>query len=204
MKMQLGKWQSQCEIKYNFPMSKYFTRTGDDGTSGLLGDARVSKDDPRLEAVGAIDEANAALGLARATCKHFETREIILTIQRDLYQLMAEISATPDNAAQFRVINSERVRWLEEQTASIGEVIETPKDFILPGDTLTGGVLDLARTIVRRAERRVSSLYHQGGLENTELLRYLNRLSSLCFVLELWETLAVNDSRITLAKNEDE
>ena len=185
-------------------MSKYFTRTGDDGTSGLLGDARVSKDDPRLEAVGAIDEANAALGLARATCKHFETREIILTIQRDLYQLMAEISATPDNAAQFRVINSERVRWLEEQTASIGEVIETPKDFILPGDTLTGGVLDLARTIVRRAERRVSSLYHQGGLENTELLRYLNRLSSLCFVLELWETLAVNDSRITLAKNEDE
>ena len=184
-------------------MPKYFTRTGDDGTSGLLGDVRVPKDDPRLEAVGAVDEANAALGISRATCKQMKTREIITIIQHDLYKLMAEISATPENAARFRAIDGERVCWLEEQTAFIGGKIEMPKEFILPGDTLAGGNLNLARTIVRRAERRVSGLYHQGDLENPELLCYLNRLSSLCFVLGLWETKTAIQSRISLAKDED-
>jgi cob(I)alamin adenosyltransferase len=184
-------------------MSKYFTGSGDDGTSGLLGEGRVTKDNPRLEAIGAIDEANAALGLVRATSKNLTTQEIITTIQRDLYKLMAEISATPENAAKFRTINFERVRWLEEQIASIGDGIEMPKEFILPGDTIVGGILDLARTIIRRSERRVSSLFHKGELENGELLRYLNRLSSFCYVLELSESRSSNDSRISLAKNED-
>ena len=184
-------------------MSNFFTRMGDDGTSGLLGDARVSKDDPRIEAVGAIDEANAALGLVRATSRRPETREIVITIQRDLYKLMAEISATPDNAEKFRSIDGERVRWLERVTVSIGNEIDTPKEFIIPGDTPTGAILDLARTIIRRAERRVSSLYLKRDLDNPELLRYLNRLSSLCFVLELWEIQVENDSHITLSKEED-
>jgi cob(I)alamin adenosyltransferase len=184
-------------------MSKFFTGSGDDGTSGLLGEGRVTKDSPRLEAIGAIDEANAALGLVRATSKHLKTQEIIATIQRDLYKLMAEISATPENAAKFRKINSERVRWLEEQISLIGEGIEMPKEFILPGDTIVGGILDLSRTIIRRSERRVSGLFSRGELENTELLRYLNRLSSLCYVLELSESHTNDDSRISLAKNED-
>jgi len=185
-------------------MSNYFSKIGDDGATGLLGEGRVRKDDPRIEAIGTIDEANSALGIARAICKQQVTREIILLIQRDLYKLMSEISATPENAPRFRKIDMDRVKWLEEQADSIGEALVMPKEFILPGDTFVGGVLDLARTIIRRAERRVSTLFHQSVLKNDAILQYLNRLSSLCFVLELWETLSENDSQISLAKNEDQ
>lgn len=171
-------------------MTNFYTRTGDDGTSGLLGEGRVSKDHPRLEAVGAIDEANAALGVARAACKAPRSPQILLTVQHDLYGLMAEIAATPENAARFRAIDAERVAWLEEQTDMIGASVEIPTGFIMPGDTPAGAALDLARTVVRRAERRTVSLWQAGEIENPELLRYLNRLSSLCFVLELLENLA--------------
>jgi cob(I)alamin adenosyltransferase len=184
-------------------MSNYFTKTGDDGTSGILGKGRVRKDDPRIEAIGAIDEANSILGIARAICKQQVTRDLILIIQRDLYKLMSEISATPENASRFRTIDSERVKWLENQTNSVGEALDMPNEFIVPGDALTGGILDLARTIVRRAERRVSTLNHQNILENKTILQYLNRLSSLCFVLEMFETLSENDSKISLAKPKD-
>ena len=100
---------------------------------------------------------------------------------------MAEVAATPENAAKFRNIDSSNVDWLEKQTDSLNEKIDMPKEFILPGETKSGGALSLARTIARRAERRVAELFADGELENKELLRYLNRLSSLCFVLELIE-----------------
>jgi cob(I)alamin adenosyltransferase len=181
-------------------MSNYYTQTGDDGTSGLLGSGRVPKDHPRLEAIGAVDEANAALGLARVSCQDTKSKEIIREVQQDLYNLMAEVSATSENADRFRVINANRVTWLEEQIEIVGERIQMPKEFIVPGDTKPGAVLDLARTIIRRAERRVNSLYQVGDLENKELLRYLNRLSSLCFVIELWEHHISNQSTLSLAK----
>jgi len=181
-------------------MSDYFTKTGDDGTSGLLGDNRVPKDHPRLEAIGAIDEASAALGLARATSTDQKTQDVILTVQRDLYKLMAEVSATPSNAKKFRAIDANRVKWLEEKVEFFGKRLQIPKEFIVPGDTKPGAVLDLARTIIRRAERRVSSLYHEGDIVNQELLRYLNRVSSLCFVLELRETNISKKSTISIAK----
>jgi cob(I)alamin adenosyltransferase len=79
-----------------------------------------------------------------------------------------------------------------------------PKDFIIPGDTIAGSTLDLARTVIRRAERRVSTLFHRGDLHNAEILRYLNRLSSLCFILELWEIITETDLNITLAKTQDQ
>ena len=178
-------------------MTNFYTRTGDNGTSGLLGEGRVPKDHPRLEAVGTIDEANAALGVARAACQSSFSPEILLTIQRDLYGLMAEVAATPENAARFRCIDAERVTWLEEQTDMIGASVEMPKGFIVPGDTPAGAALDLARTVVRRAERRTVSLWQAGEIENPELLRYLNRLSSLCFVLELLENQTADDRRRT-------
>ena len=168
-------------------MTNFYTRTGDDGTSGFLGEGRVPKDHPRLEAVGAIDEANAALGVARAACQAHRSPEILITVQRDLYGLMAEVAATPENAARFRIINTERVAWLEEHIEMIGASVEMPTGFIVPGDTPAGAALDLARTVVRRAERRTVSLWQAGEIENPELLRYLNRLSSLCFVMELVE-----------------
>jgi cob(I)alamin adenosyltransferase len=185
-------------------MSKYYSRTGDEGTSGRLGGGCVHKDDPLLEAIGTIDEVNSAFGIARAICKHGRTRDIITVIQKDLYHLMAEISATPDKAPNYRVIDNERVRWLEEQTASIGETFEMPTEFIIPGDTLSGGILDLARTIIRRAERRVSTLFRLGNLENKDILRYLNRLSSLCFVLELWEIIVEKNSNISFVNKQDQ
>ena len=182
-------------------MKNFYTRTGDDGTTGLLGEGRVRKDSPRLEAVGNLDEANAALGMARAACKVSLSQQIILKAQRDLYGLMAEVAATPENAPRFRTIGAECVAWLEDQIASVGMKVEPTNEFIVPGDTLAGAALDVARTIVRRAERRVISLHLDGKLENPELLRYLNRLSSLCFALELLENQEDGDGKLTLAKD---
>jgi len=164
-----------------------YTRTGDDGTTGLLGEDRVTKDHPRIEALGALDEASAALGLARATCQAPQTPPILRAVQRDLYKLMAEVAATPENAGKFKSIDAGRVKWLEEQADAVHKLVSMPKEFILPGDTYSGAALSLARAIVRRAERRVTELFTLEQLSNPEMLRYMNRLSSLCFVLELLE-----------------
>jgi cob(I)alamin adenosyltransferase len=180
-------------------MAHFFTRTGDDGYTGLLGEGRVPKYHPRTEAVGTIDEANAALGLARATCQAELSSAILLAAQRDLYSLMAEVSATPENAARFRTIDTARVSWLETQIDAVSADVDIPKEFIVPGDSQAGAALDLARAIVRRAERQVAYLLHQQLLENSDLLHYLNRLSSLCFVLELFENQAAGEKSPTLA-----
>lgn len=181
-------------------MTLFYTRNGDDGYTGLLGEGRVPKHHPRVEAVGALDEATAALGMARALCQSPRTAAALLTAQRDLYALMAEVAATPERAARFRVIDRSRVSWLEEQSDGSSAQVEMPKEFIVPGDSPAGAALALARAIVRRAERRVAALFHAGEIENADLLGYLNRLSSLCFVLELLENQAVGKRTPTLAK----
>lgn len=181
-------------------MNQFYTRKGDDGYTGLLGEVRVPKHHPRMEAIGAIDEATAALGLARSLCKTPQSQEILLQIQRDLYHLMAETAATPENAAQFRKIDAVSVQWLEEKTRSLSEGLKIPQEFIVPGDVTASAAIALARTIVRRAERHISRLTSEGELENKELLRYLNRLSSLCFVLEILESSSAGKSSPTLAK----
>ena len=178
---------------------RFYTTTGDDGTTGLLGEGRVTKYHARIEAVGTLDESTAALGLARAQCMDPRSGGIILEAQRDLYKIMAEVAATPENAEKFRMIDASRVTWLEEQTDAISEVVEMPKEFILPGDSLAGAALSLARAIVRRAERRVVELRDEQEVSNLDLQRYLNRLSSLCFVLELLENKAAGH-QTTLAK----
>ena len=181
-------------------MSPFYTRGGDDGFTGLLGEGRVPKYHPRTEAVGVLDEATAALGVARAACQAPEVGPILLAVQRDLYGLMAEVAASPENAARFRKIDRARVSWLEKQTDSLGALVEMPKEFIVPGDSQAGAYLSLARTIVRRSERRLSELVHSGDVENPHILSYLNRLSSLCFVLELLENQAAGKASPTLAK----
>lgn len=165
----------------------FYTAKGDDGTTGLLGEGRVPKYHVRMEAIGALDEASTALGLARAQCIAPQTPLILLEAQRDLYKLMAEVAATPENAQRFHFIDESRVDWLEKQTDEISTIIEMPKEFILPGDTLGGAALSMARAIIRRAERRVVSLFDEEEVANPDLQRYLNRLSSLCFVLEILE-----------------
>ncbi|MBL7164050.1 MAG: cob(I)yrinic acid a,c-diamide adenosyltransferase [Anaerolineales bacterium] len=179
-------------------MNKYYTRTGDDGTTGILGGGRLPKNHPRLEAVGVIDEVTAALGVARANSQTERCAEIILSVQGDLYTLMSEVAALPEHAEKFRTIDEAKVTWLEKQIETIQSSVKPPKEFIIPGDTSAGAVLDLARTIVRRAERRAAGLYHNGDLENVQVLRYLNRLSSLCFALELLETQAGGKNKPTL------
>jgi len=168
-------------------MPSIYTKTGDQGNTGLLGEGRVPKFDLRIETLGALDEATAALGLARASANAPEISPMIVEIQRDLYKLMAEVGATPENASKFRFIDESRVKWIETQTDTISAEIEVPREFILPGEVPSSAAMSLARTIIRRAERRVVELYHSGGLENLSLLAYLNRLSSLCFALELLE-----------------
>jgi cob(I)alamin adenosyltransferase len=183
-------------------MSKFYTRGGDDGFTGRLGEGRVAKQDALIELLGTIDEASAAIGLARAMAKAGISRQVLLQVQRDLYHLMAEVSATPENAARFRKIDRGRVNWLEAQTDQISGAVNLPNEFIIPGDTQAGAAIALARTIVRRAERRLAGAVDDGGIENMDLLPYLNRLSSLCFVLELLENQAAGASQLTLAKKE--
>lgn len=179
----------------------FFTRGGDDGYTGLLGKGRIAKEDPRIEALGAVDEATAVLGLARAHARSAEAPELLLEAQRNLYNLMAEVAASPEIAGQFRAIHAETVARLEAQIESLSTITKIPDQFIIPGDATNSAFFDLARVVVRRAERRVAELAHSGGIANPELLRYLNRLSSLCFVLELREHQVVGKGNITLAKD---
>lgn len=165
-------------------MAKVTTGGGDTGYTSLLGEQRVAKYDPRPEAFGTVDEATSALGLARAQSTDDHVREIILTAQRDLYLLMAELATPAENRAKvgFRVA-PERVSWLEDVERELKAEVEIPNKFIIPGDTMVGAALDLARTIIRRAERLTARLEHQGALGETQALRYLNRLSDMVFIL---------------------
>jgi cob(I)alamin adenosyltransferase len=160
---------------------------GDDGSTGMLGEGRLPKYHPRVETLGVLDEASAALGLARALCKDQLTAGLLEDVQRDLYAIMAEVAATPENVEQFRILDHSRLQWLESQVDAIAARAPAPAEFILPGDSLPGAALALARTIVRRAERRAAALFDTGEIQNKVLLQYLNRLSSLCFALELYE-----------------
>ncbi len=183
-------------------MSRFYTRKGDNGTTGLLGEGRVLKSDPRMETLGALDEASAALGLARSLMNSAQNAALVIQLQQDLYHLMAEVSATVDTVERFRVIDAGRVQWLEAQTDEIGRGISLPNEFIVPGDTPSAAAISLARTVVRRAERRLVQLFTDGLFDNESGLAYLNRLSSLCFVLELSEVKAGGKGTPTLAKED--
>lgn len=183
-------------------MAKFYTQAGDDGYTGRLGEGRLPKHHILIEAIGSLDEASAALGLARALVASAEGAELLLQVQKDLYHLMAELSATRENASRFRVIDAARLSWLESELDRISSHLDSPSEFIVPGDTLSGAALALARTAVRRSERRVAELYLEEKFENPNILPYLNRLSSLCFVLELHENQASGSSGPTLAKGE--
>ncbi len=193
------------------PGSQFYTRRGDDGTTGLLGPERVPKDDLRLEACGAVDEAQAALGLARAGGCTPGTAEILLTVQRDLYTLMAELAAAGDAGAAKDAalctpfagrITAAHVDRLEAWIASLEGRVQGPREFVIPGDSLPGATLHLARTLVRRAERLAVCLAHGGLLTNGQVVCYLNRLSSLLFVLALVEDQQAGHEAPTLAKAE--
>jgi cob(I)alamin adenosyltransferase len=168
-------------------MTAFYTRKGDDGTTGILGAERVSKSDERIEALGSIDELTSALGMARSLAQTPGVSDLVSRVQRNLYSLMSEVAAEREIAPRVRTISEEHVKWLEEQTDRISEAVGVPQGFILPGEIRSGAAFSMARAIARRAERRVVALHDRTPFENIQILHYLNRLSSLCFVLELQE-----------------
>lgn len=161
--------------------------TGDDGTTGLLGGGRVSKDDARIEAFGTVDEASSALGLAKATTKHARVRAFCEELQRGLYAVGAELGTNPKAGKAFVTTSAANTERLEKLITELESKAVMPEGFILPGATPASAALDLARAITRRAERRCLTLERAGGLNNPEVRRWLNRLSLLLFVLGRYE-----------------
>ena len=187
--------------------SEYYTRRGDDGYTGLLGPERVPKYDPRPEACGTVDEVQAALGVARASGCTARTGEMLLAIERDLHLLMAEIAALGDADSPFAgSIGREHVLQLEQWVTEVEAQVGMPKEFVVPGDSLPGAALHLARAVARRAERMAVRLAHGSGtgaeealLTNGQALRYLNRLSSLLFAVACLEDRTATGHGPTLA-----
>jgi cob(I)alamin adenosyltransferase len=160
---------------------RFYTGLGDDGTTDLLG-ARVAKDDARIDALGSLDEATSAIGLARSMATDIRVREDLVAVQRDLYQIMAELAFTPELRPAAYEFAQDRVDWLGAETDAMAARIELPREFILPGESTPGAALDVARTVTRRGERHVVALSHVGHQVNSSILGYLNRLSSLLFI----------------------
>jgi cob(I)alamin adenosyltransferase len=176
------------------PGMKIYTRKGDTGTTGLLfGGDRVSKASLRTDAYGSTDEAVSALGLARAAIGAATDRtearlaELIPRLQRELFVAGAELATHADRRARLNagtsLVTAEMVTALEEEIDALGAEHPMPAEFVLPGESMTGAALDLARTAVRRAERRTVALSEAGELPESQVLPYLNRLADLLFVM---------------------
>ena len=163
------------------------TRRGDGGETGLLYGGRVPKDDPHTEACGAVDEAVSALGMARAQETDPARAERLLALQRELFTVGAELATGVGERGRlerhFPTVTRAMVEGLDAQLAELESRIPLPRAFVVPGGTVVAATVDLARTLVRRAERRAVSLERAGALENREVLRYLNRLSDLLFMV---------------------
>jgi len=164
---------------------KVYTRRGDRGETDLFGGPRVAKDHLRVEAYGAVDELNAALGVALADTAHQDIRDLVRSIQEALFDLCAYLSS-PDAERRekggVRQPLDAEVEALEAQIDAFEEELEPLRNFVLPGGTSSAAAFHLARTVCRRAERRAVSLDREAPLEAPSL-RYLNRLSDLLFVL---------------------
>jgi cob(I)alamin adenosyltransferase len=179
------------------------TGKGDDGTTGLLfGGARVRKDDPRTDAYGTVDEAVAALGLARAELGAMaddasspdfgDLAGLILRIQRELFVVGAELATAPENRTKLRpetsLVTTEMVTRLEPIIDDITSLFEAPKEFVLPGQNRVAATLDFARTVIRRAERVSVAATRVGWLgADSQVVPYLNRLADLVYTLSRWQ-----------------
>ena len=170
---------------------RIYTKTGDAGETRLLFGGRVPKTDPRCEAYGSTDQAVSAMGLARALSQDPRVKEVLFEVQREMFTVGAELATDADQRdkleASFAVITPEMVDRLEGLIDELDAEIELPSAFIIPGASAASGALDLARSLLRTGERRVVELNERGLLANPELLRYLNRLSDLLFMLARYE-----------------
>ncbi len=179
----------------------FFTRGGDAGQTGILGEGRVLKSDLRIEAIGAVDEANAALGLFRSFLeKNDELHTSVITVQKKLYYVMSDLASLDASDERFVQISSEDVVWLENEIQSFENQLVIPREFIVPGDHPLSAMLDMARTIVRRAERQIVRFYQENPERNKALLQFMNRLSSYCYLLEIYVLKIKKDITVTSVK----
>jgi cob(I)alamin adenosyltransferase len=176
---------------------KIYTRKGDDGTTGLLYGGRVAKDSPLPTAYGSVDEAQAFIGLARAEAERGgELDTLLIGLERDLWVLMAELATEPANRHKLSpgatLVTPEMVAALEPVIDDISGRFEPPTEFVVPGGNRVSALLDVARTVVRRAERATLA----AAVDTSHAVPYLNRLSDLLWVLARWqegESIAARD-----------
>lgn len=173
-------------------LNRIYTRTGDDGSTGLIGNERRSKADIRIEVVGAVDETNAAIGLVRRNDlldgPHAELDGVLASLQHDLFDLGADLALPPAAEIEVEVtlrITDGQVERLESEIDRFNEQLEALKSFVLPGGSAEAAQLHYARTVARRAERLLVRLRESEPVSDPSL-RYLNRLSDLLFVLGRW------------------
>jgi len=169
------------------PEVKIYTRTGDDGTTGLLYGGRVAKDAAIMQINGAVDEAQAVMGLARAEAVvDSELDRLLTALERDLYVLMAEVATDPSRRDRLQpgrtLVTVEMVAALEDHIDDLKERFEMPTDFVVPGANRAAAALDVARTVVRRAER----LHWSSPVADSQVGPYLNRLSDLLWAMARW------------------
>jgi cob(I)alamin adenosyltransferase len=169
-------------------MVKIYTRKGDDGTTSLWYGGRVTKNDPRTEAYGALDEAVSALGVARSVCDDdARLHGDILRLQGDLFLAGAELATAAEARARLEpgvsMLEKGAVDWVEAAIDGYMSEVELPPKFVIPGGTPLSAQLDLARAILRRAERRVADLLQGGLLDGSDVPRYLNRASDLAYAM---------------------
>ena len=159
------------------------TKTGDGGDTSLFGPGRIRKSDPRIEALGDLDEAQAAIGVARAFASG-TIAESLLELQRALYVAMSEVGTAESDRGRLPArIDATSIAELEEHSAAVRATVDIAARFVIPGEDELSSRLDLARAVTRRAERRVVALVDAGGVDGTHLLPWLNRLSDVLFVL---------------------
>ncbi len=172
-------------------LNKIYTRTGDDGTTGLVDGLRRSKADPRLQVVGTVDEVNAAIGMARLHATH-ASADALGRIQNDLFDLGADLATPGEISGALRIVEAQVTR-LESEIDTANAGLAPLTSFILPAGTPAATALHLARTITRRAERDAVAAVAAGEALSDPALRYLNRLSDYLFVLSRVENAATGD-----------
>jgi len=175
----------------------WYTGKGDTGKTGLLAGERVEKDAPRIEALGELDEMTSSIGMARSLVSRPDIHDRLLNIQHDLLLLMTEVASTHPAELPER-FNDNSVHMLEADIARWGDQIELQSGFILPGECPASAALDLARAITRRAERRMVSLARQENIHFPHLLCYLNRLSTMLYILARAEEQSISGKDVGL------
>ena len=166
---------------------KVYTKFGDSGETSLLYGGRISKNSPNTEAYGITDEAVSVMGLARAMTDDQRVNELLRDLQRELFTIAAELATDPGKyelfQQHFSPVSQEMVDHLENAIDTLEEDFEMPKVFVLPGGSQASAAIDLARCVIRTAERRVVAMAEQDLLTNVLIMTYLNRLGDLLFVL---------------------